>query len=159
MTTRDTPPDSSARLVPAALLLFLLLAVAWTWPLAANLSLRIPHDPGDPILNTWILWWDAHAIPFSARWWDPPIFYPMAGALALSEHLAGVAIITTPLQWAGVSALATYNIALILSFALSGFFAFLLGRRLTGRRSPVCAQGWPSASLPTGRASWPTSRS
>ena len=132
MISRDAPPDSSPRLALASLLLFLLLAVAWTWPLAASLSLRIPHDPGDPILNMWILWWNAHAIPFSARWWDPPIFYPMTGALALSEHLAGVAIVTTPLQWAGVSALAAYNIALILSFALSGFFAFLLGRRLTG---------------------------
>ena len=31
---------------------FLALAVVWTWPLARHLSSRIPHDPGDPILNT-----------------------------------------------------------------------------------------------------------
>lgn len=140
MTTSDVPVPSSTRLDLAALGLFLLLAVAWTWPLAANLSLRIPHDPGDPILNTWILWWNAHAVPFTERWWNPPIFYPMSGALALSEHLAGIAIVTTPLQWAGVSPLAAYNIALILSFALSGFFAFLLGRRLTGSATAgLCA--------------------
>lgn len=132
MTTREAPSPSSRRLDPAALGLFLLLAVAWTWPLAANLSLRIPHDPGDPTLSTWILWWNAHSVPFTERWWNPPVFYPMPGALALSEHLAGIAIVTTPLQWAGASPLAAYNIAFILSFGLSGFFAFLLGRRLTG---------------------------
>lgn len=112
--------------------LFLSLAVVWTWPLGVNLSWRIPHDPGDPILNTWILWWNTQAIPFTERWWDPPIFYPMRGAFALSEHLFGIALFTTPMQWAGLSPLGAYNIALILSFGLSGFFACLLGRRLTG---------------------------
>ena len=98
-------------------------------------------------------------MPFTARWWNPPIFYPMPGALALSEHLAGIAIVTTPLQWAGVSPLAAYNVALILSFGLSGFFAFLLGAppdRIG--RSRACARGWPSVSRPTAPASSRTCR-
>jgi hypothetical protein len=111
---------------------FLALAVAWTWPLAARLSWRIPHDPGDPVLNTWILWWNAQAIPFTSAWWSPPIFYPMPGALALSEHLFGIAVFTTPLQLVGLSAIAAYNLALIASCWLSGYFAFCLARRLTG---------------------------
>jgi hypothetical protein len=69
-------------------------------------------------------------MPFTETWWSPPIFFPMRGALALSEHLAGLAVVTTPLQWLGASALAAYNVAFILSFALSGFFVFLLVRRL-----------------------------
>lgn len=132
MTNRDVPPNSPFRADLAVLALFLVLAVAWTWPLGANPSLRIPHDPGDPILNTWILWWNAQAVPFTERWWSPPIFYPMPGAFALSEHLFGIALLTTPLQWAGASPLAAYNVAVVLSFGLSGFFAFLLGRRVTG---------------------------
>ena len=112
------------------LLAFLVLAVVWTWPLARHLSSRIPHDPGDPIFNIWVLWWNAHAVPFTERWWNPPMFFPMRGALALSEHLAGIGLITTPLQLLHASPLAAYNIALILSFALSGFFTFLLVRRL-----------------------------
>src|SRR5262249_45737410 len=103
-----------------AFLTFLALAIVWTWPLALHLSTRIPHDPGDPILNIWLLWWNAHAIPFSERWWNPPVFFPMRGALALSEHLAGIGLIATPLQWLHTNALAAYNIAFILSFALSG---------------------------------------
>jgi hypothetical protein len=114
------------------LLFFLGLALAWTWPLATRLSWRIPHDPGDPILNAWILWWNTQAVPFTDAWWNPPIFYPMPGALTLSEHLAGIAIFTAPLQLAGLSPVAAYNIALILCCWLSGYFAFLLGRRLTG---------------------------
>jgi hypothetical protein len=112
------------------LLAFLVLAVFWTWPLAGHLSSRIPHDPGDPIFNIWLLWWNAHAVPFTERWWNPPMFFPMHGALALSEHLAGIGLITTPLQLLHASPLAAYNTALIVSFALSGFFTFLLVRRL-----------------------------
>ncbi|HEY0873108.1 MAG TPA: hypothetical protein VGD94_06510 [Vicinamibacterales bacterium] len=115
-----------------ALLFFVALALSWTWPLVTRLSWRIPHDPGDPILNTWILWWNTQAVPFTAAWWSPPVFYPMPGALALSEHLAGIAVFTTPLQLAGLPPLGAYNVALILSAALSGYFAFLLGRHLTG---------------------------
>lgn len=111
---------------------FLLLALAWTWPLVTRLSWRIPHDPGDPLLNAWILWWNTQAVPFTEAWWSPAIFYPMPGAFALSEHLAGIALFTAPLHALGVNALAAYNVALILSCWLSGFFAFLLGRRLTG---------------------------
>jgi hypothetical protein len=121
---------------------FLALAVFWTWPLAAYFSTRVPHDPGDPILNIWLLWWNAHAVPFTARWWSPPIFHPMQGALALSEHLAGIGFVTTPLQRLGATPLVAYNAALILSFALSAFFAFLLARRLV---APTC--GEPCATI------------
>jgi hypothetical protein len=120
------------RLAAGALAACLALAVVWTWPLAAHVSSRIPHDPGDPILNIWLLWWNAHAIPFTESWWNPPIFHPMTGALALSEHLAGIGLISTPVQLLGGSALTGYNVAFILSFALSGFFAWLLVWRLAG---------------------------
>src|SRR5918993_1701197 len=113
-------------------LLFLVLALAWTWPLVTRLSLRIPHDPGDPLLNTWILWWSTQAVPFTEAWWNAPVFYPMPGSFALSEHLFGIAIFTAPLHFLGVNAVAAYNIALILSAWLSGFFGYLLGRKLTG---------------------------
>jgi len=92
----------------------------------------VAFDPGDPFLNTWILWWNAQAVPFTEKWWSPPIFYPMRGALALSEHLAGIGFFTTPLIRAGGTPALAYNVAVLLSFTLSGFFAYGLVKRLTG---------------------------
>jgi hypothetical protein len=113
-------------------LLYAALAVAWTWPLPLHLSSRVAFDPGDPFLNTWILWWNAQTVPFSDAWWNPPIFYPMRGALALSEHLAGLSPFTTPILLLGGTPALAYNVALLLSCALSGFFTHLLVERLTG---------------------------
>ena len=111
--------------------------MVWTWPLATQIASTVAFDPGDPFLNTWILWWNAQAVPFTERWWNPPIFYPMPGALALSEHLAGVGFFTTPLLLVGATPAFAYNTALLLSYTLSGFFSYLLVRRLTG--SPAAA--------------------
>ncbi len=117
---------------PFVFLAFAALTVFWTWPVAANISSRIPHDAGDPVLNTWILWWNAHVVPFTGPWWNAPFFWPLPNALALSEHLAGLGLFATPLQIAGAGPIAAYNICFLLSFALSGFFAYLLAYRLTG---------------------------
>ena len=114
------------------LALFFVLTIAWTWPLPTRLSTRIAHDAGDPVLNAWILWWNTQAPPLSDRWWNAPAFFPGSGSLALSEHLAGIALFTAPLHYAGLNAAAAYNVALIGSIWLSGFFAYLLGRSLSG---------------------------
>jgi hypothetical protein len=124
----------------AVLLLFAALSVFWTWPLATQLSSRIAFDPGDPFLNTWIIWWNSQAVPFTEKWWSPPIFYPMRGALALSEHLAGIGIFTAPLIHLGGTPALAYNASLLLSYALSGFFCYLLVRHLTGSTiAALCA--------------------
>ncbi|MGB2717853.1 MAG: hypothetical protein WBC51_26950 [Vicinamibacterales bacterium] len=116
----------------AAFLLFSALALVWTWPLGSYFFSRIPHDPGDPILNTYLIWWNAQTLPFTEQWWNPPFFFPMRGALALSEHLAGLAIISSPIQWLGGSPILAYNVCLLASYALSAWFAYLLVYRLTG---------------------------
>jgi hypothetical protein len=115
-----------------ALLAFTGLAILSTWPVAANLTTRVVSDLGDPLLNIWILWWNAQAVPFTPAWWNPPMMWPMTGAMALSEHLVGLSIVASPLQLAGMSAIGAYNVCLILSYALSAFFAYLLILRLTG---------------------------
>jgi hypothetical protein len=116
------------------LLAFVVLAVVWTWPVAANLTTRVAHDAGDPILNIWILWWNAQAVPFTSAWWNPPMMWPMPGAMALSEHLAGLSVVATPLQLAGMGPIGAYNVCLVLTYALSGFFAYLLVLHLTGSK-------------------------
>jgi hypothetical protein len=127
---------------------FLVLALAWTWPVVTRLSSRVPHDPGDPILNTWILWWNSQALPFTDTWWNAPIFAPMPGAFALSEHLAGIALFTAPLQLLGLTPLAAYNLAFIASFWLSGIFAYQLAHRLSGSRLAGFIGGFAFAFAP-----------
>src|SRR6476661_141890 len=61
------------------------LTLACYWPLLPVIGTALPNDTGDPGLNTWILWWNAHAIPLTQAWWDAPMFFPARGALALSE--------------------------------------------------------------------------
>ena len=85
-----------------------------------------PHDRIDPALNAAILAWDAHALPLTQAWWDAPIFWPSHGALALSEHLLGISVLTTPLQWGGLSPLTAYNVALLISFPLTALAAHAL---------------------------------
>jgi hypothetical protein len=132
----------------AILALFAALSVAWTWPLVTRLGSRVAFDPGDPLLNTWILWWNAQAIPFTEEWWSPPIFYPMRGALALSEHLAGIGLFTTPLIRLGGTPALAYNVALLLSYTLSGFFAYALVRRLSGSTLAALCAGLAFAFAP-----------
>ncbi len=143
-----TGRDSALTIYHLPFATFLILSVVWTWPLATRLTSRVAHDPGDPILNTWILWWNAQAVPFTAAWWNAPLFYPMRDALALSEHLAGLAPLSTPLLLAGLGPLGTYNVVLILTFALSGFFAYLLVLRLTGSRVGAACAGLAYAFSP-----------
>ena len=74
-----------------------LLTVALTWPLILHPRTLVPSDLGDPLLNVWIMWWNATAVPLTDGWWNAPQFFPFKGAFALSEHLLGLAVITTPI--------------------------------------------------------------
>ena len=121
-----------ARLSLAAVL-YLILAVVLTFPLVLRLGSGVPHDVGDPLLNTWIIWWNAQHMPLSSEWWNGPFFHPIPGTLAFSEHLLGLLPITAPVQWGGGSPLAAYNLALLLSFPLSALAMHALCLYLTGR--------------------------
>jgi hypothetical protein len=103
---------------------FVGITLIQTWPLVAKLSLVVPNDLGDPVLNTWILWWNAHAVPLTRGWWDAPMFYPTRGVLAFSETLLGLSLLASPLQWIGASPVVAYNIIFLLSFPLSAFTAY-----------------------------------
>jgi hypothetical protein len=120
---------------------FLLITLIQTWPLAARLSGTLPNDLGDPVLNTWILWWNAQAAPLTPAWWDAPMFYPTRGAMAFSETLIGLSLLASPLQWLGASPVTAYNVLFLLSFPLSAFTAYLLAWSLTRRAGPAMVAG------------------
>jgi hypothetical protein len=121
----------------AAFLFYLALAVVLTWPLVPELTTAV-SDPGDPLINTWILDWVCHALthdPLSV--YDAPIFHPGIKPLAYSENLIAVAVLVLPFHLAGVPPVGVYNIAMLLGFALAGYGAFVLARMVA--RNTVAA--------------------
>jgi hypothetical protein len=128
----------SARAVAIACGAYAALAIVYTWPLAARLG-GIPHDAGDPLLNTWILWWSGtQALPLTDTWWNAPMFVPAAGVLAYSEHLVGLVPIATPFTLLTGQPLVGYNVTFIATFFLSALGAHWLAYTLT-RRHDVAA--------------------
>ncbi|MEO5739396.1 MAG: hypothetical protein ABIS29_02245, partial [Vicinamibacterales bacterium] len=117
------------------------ITLALTYPLIFQLGSVLPHDAGDPALNTWILWWNTQAVPFTEKWWNPPAFYPLAGVLSFSENLLGLTLISTPLQWLGAGPQAAYNVVFLLTFPLSAIGAYLLTLELTKRRDAAFLAG------------------
>ncbi|HSP35325.1 MAG TPA: hypothetical protein VLU46_13495, partial [Thermoanaerobaculia bacterium] len=112
-------------------LLFVVLSVAMTWPLARHID-RAVSDPGDPFFTTWAMDWDDYAtLHRGVRLFDANIFYPSARSLAFSENMYGVALLFFPLFAAGVAPLTIHNLALLLGFAVTGYAAYALARYVT----------------------------
>ena len=120
----------STLIVAAAMLV---ITCAYSWPLVAHLGGAMPHDRGDPLLVTWILWWSTKAMPLTEHWWNAPAFYPATGVLAFSENLLSLAPITAPILSVTKSPLVAYNVAFLLTYVLSGLSGYFLGFVLTGR--------------------------
>jgi hypothetical protein len=128
--------------------IFVLLTIAFTWPLAPNLD-RAVSDPGDPLINIWILdwdWWATLHQPLSL--FHANAFHPAKYSLAYSENLYGVAVLLFPLRAIGVGPVVAYNIAMIAGIAFCGFGAYLLGSRLTRSFAAGIAAGVFYAFVP-----------
>lgn len=125
----------------------LVVTIVYTWPLAKFLKRAVP-DPGDPLLNAWILDWTAHAAHTTGSIFHPPVFHPSRYALAFSENLLGLLPLTLPLHLAGAGPITIYNIAQILGFVLSGYGAYLLARHVVARTLPAFAAGLFFAFVP-----------
>ena len=125
-----------------------LLSLAQHGQLIWQFGSAIPSDPGDPILNTWILWWNAHRLPLTDAYWNAPAFAPAPNAFALSETLLGLTWLTTPLQWSGASPLVAYNAIFVLTPVLNGLSAYWLCLTLTGRRDAALVGAFAFAFAP-----------
>lgn len=116
---------------------FAALAVAMSWPLAADLAGSSLMQYPDGRLNAWILAWGARALVTApTQVFQAPIFHPLPDAHAFTENLLLPAALAAPFTLSGGPALG-YNLVLLASLALSGTGVFLLARRATG--DPVAA--------------------
>ena len=112
---------------------YFVLTLALTWPLALTPGSVVPNDPGDSLLNTFLLAWNARVLPFTEHWWNLPQFYPVPGVTAFSEHLLGLSVLASPVIWATGNALLGYNVAFFLSFPFCALAAHALCYELTRR--------------------------
>jgi len=129
--------------------LYGLLALISTLPLWRHLTTAVPGDIGDPLLNTWILAWDGHALLTDpAHLFDANIFFPLKDTLAYSEHLLGTALPMLPILLISGEPVLAYNVALLTSFMLSGLGLYLLALRYTGNRLAAFLAGLAFAFAP-----------
>jgi hypothetical protein len=131
----------------AAAVIFVVLSVLMTWPLARNME-RALAFPGDPFLNVWILDWVHYATMHRLPLFHAPAFYPARYALAFSENLYGIALALIPFRLAGASPITAYNLGILGGFAFSGFGAYLLAHRMTGSFAGGLAAGVFYAFVP-----------
>lgn len=136
-------------------LFFTALTLWLTYPLIVHLGSLVPSDPGDPFLNTWLIWWNAQAAPLTSAWWNAPAFFPSPDTLALSEHFLGFAPLTSPIIWATANPQLAYNIAFLCTFVGCGLGAYLLGFVLTSRHDAALIAGLAFMLAPYRMAQFP----
>ena len=141
MGSRESTPHSRLPTHLVAFALYVLLAVALTWPLAAHLDTFVA-DRGDPLLNCWIIDWGCYALTHQPlHLFDAPILHPAKFPLAFSENMTGIDLAVLPFHLAGAAPLVVYNLAMILGFAFSGYGAWVLARMITGNSIAAFAGG------------------
>jgi hypothetical protein len=129
---------------------YLVVGLVIVWPAPLHLFTHLQGDTfGDPLLNAWILGWDADRLRHGLQGlWQAPLFYPAPDTLAWSEHLLGIAVFTAPIYWLSENIVVTYNVAIIGSVVLAGMGVHLLAGELTGRRDAAWVAGLIFACLP-----------
>lgn len=114
--------------------LLLGVSVASVWPVAIAPTSLIPTTEDGfstvPLFNAWTIIWNADRLSNGLTdYWNAPIFFPVAGTFAFSEPQPATMLVA-PVFWLTGSPALAYNVYLILSLSLNGWFTVRLLRRL-----------------------------
>ena len=128
---------------PGALLLYTALTCIFLYPLPLHLTTQVigPFH-GDNLEYLWKMTWvkqalfDLHQSPLSV----PHIYAPYGYPLATGEITPIHTYLGAPLT-ALLGAITTYNLFILFSFILSGWFTYLLVHRLTGSTAAALLSG------------------
>ena len=124
-----------------AALFYVALTLVVTFPLILHLNSTVPQDLGDPLLSASILWWNAHVLPLTERWWNGFAFAPATGMLAFSDHRLGLSLLASPLQWFGCGPVTAYNVVFLATFPLCALAGHTLAFTLTKRHDAALICG------------------
>jgi hypothetical protein len=126
--------------------LFALLTAALTWPLAVRLRVI---DAGDSAYFAWAIGWERHALAEDpARLPHGNIFHPLRYTLGMDEPVLGTTLLVAPLFPFTSDAVLLYNVARLLTFAVSGLAAYACARGLGGGEGPALFAGAAFAFSP-----------
>lgn len=122
------------------ILVFVLVALAATWPLAAHITTHLPlgTEPTAtvPYFNVWTLEWNIDRLSQGyTGYWQTPIFYPAEGTFAFSDPQPLTGLLATVFSFGNPAT--TYNLTLLTLLTLNGMAAYLLLREL--QLSPAAA--------------------
>ncbi len=106
------------------------ISVVMNWPLALHLGTTVPRDIGDPLVQSWEIAWDGHALAHQPlNWFESNQFWPLHDSLAFSDALLGYA--PAGLIGSGVeAAIFRYDVMFLFAYALAFVGAYLLAREL-----------------------------
>ncbi len=133
----------------AFLVIYVLLTIAYTWPLAERLDATFVY-PGLPsvlgradlYLTSSILSWIAHQIiRHPLRLFEANFFYPLPRSLAFSEHMLAGALLLLPVDLVHHSPVLEHNVLVLVSFALGATGVALLVHELGGSFVAALAGG------------------
>lgn len=123
-----------------ALCIFSLLAIVWTWPLAVHMQGSVLGQIGDNVYFIWLIRWVQESLgrghfPVAV----PNLNYPEGWSLAYTEMTPTMVLTALPFTGLGGPTFA-YNLAVMISFPLSGLAAFAWARRYSaGFVAPLIA--------------------
>jgi hypothetical protein len=108
---------------------FLVATLWFLRPVAQLLATHIVPESGDTLFNLYVLEWGKHQIGLGMPdFWNANLFYPVRGALALSDHLLALAAEDFVLSAFLPTPAAAYNVLLVLAFAASGTVTYAVAR-------------------------------
>ena len=137
----------------AAPVLYLGLAILFTWPLLLGVGSRLPLGSESsatlPLFNLWTLIWNAdRAAHLFSGYWDAPIFHPQEGAFGLSDPMPATGLMFALLRLAASNPFFSYNLCLLSILVLNGVAAERLAAALGAGRAPALLSGLLAVGLP-----------
>lgn len=128
---------------------FALLSAVFTFPLVFKMHSAIPGFFSTDEPSLWYLWWVKHAALTGA---DPAfsrlIAYPFGLDFSLTEKMYPVWIFIKKMLVYATNPFISYNIEILASFLLSGFFAYCLSRYLIRNEAAALFTGVVYAFCP-----------
>lgn len=132
--------------------IFLVVALAATWPLASSPATHSVSDRAnnDVFLNQYLIFWGAHAaVNEPSRLYDTNMFHPERYGFAYADMLLTDSLLLAPVILAFYDPTLTYNALLWLAIVIGGTGMYFLARLLTGSRFAALAAGLVFVANPT----------